>query len=114
MKEKKIATRTADVASVVNVQDLPQTPSVPDAPVALPPPPAPKLAELDKMALDLAKEKKNVAVAEAQTALAKKENAELAYRHMILQIYYRYGLSERDAIGEDGTILIGGAVQQGA
>jgi hypothetical protein len=72
----------------------------------------PRLAEVDRLALDLAKSKRQTALAEAKTALAQNENAELAYKYVVLQLYMKYGLSERDAINESGEILKDGAVQQ--
>jgi hypothetical protein len=77
-----------------------------------PPAPTPKLGEVDRMALELAKSKRQTALAEAKTALAQNENAELAYKYVVLQLYMKYGLTERDAISENGDILKDGAVQQ--
>lgn len=77
-----------------------------------PVPANPKLAEVDRLALDLAKERRQTALAEAKTALAKNENAELAFKYVVLQIYMKYGLTEADAISEQGDILKNGAVQQ--
>jgi hypothetical protein len=51
-------------------------------------------------------------LAEAKTALAQNENAELAYKYTVLQLYMKYGLSARDAISESGEIIKDGAVQQ--
>lgn len=68
------------------------------------------LSDVDKLALELAKTRKQVAVAEAKAALAQNDNAELSYKYIVLQIYMKYGLTEADAISEDGTILRGGAV----
>jgi len=88
-------------------------------PVEVPPPPpvqmpTPRLLDIDKMALDLAKERRQTALAEAQTALAKNQNAELAFKYVVLQLYMKYGLTDADAIGEDGTIVKNGALQQQA
>ena len=78
-----------------------------------------KLADADKMALDLAKARKQTSAAEVEMAKAKlevatanKENLELSYRYLVLQIYYKYQLSVNDAVTEDGQIVIGGATQQ--
>ena len=70
-----------------------------------------KLSDTDKMFLDLAKAKRETALAEAKTALAQHEKAELTYKYIVLQIYMKYGLTEKDALNENGDILIGGAVQ---
>jgi hypothetical protein len=68
-----------------------------------------KLADVDRMALELAKSKRQVALAEAKTALANNDNAELSYKYVVLQLYMKYGLSEADAISESGEIIRGGA-----
>lgn len=68
-----------------------------------------KLAEADRLSLELAKSRRQTALAEAKTALANNENAELAYKYLVLQIYMKYGLTEADALTEQGSILRGGA-----
>jgi len=71
-----------------------------------------RLSDVDRMALELAKAKRQTALAEAKTALANNENAELSYKYVVLQLYMKYGLTERDAISEAGEILKDGAVTQ--
>lgn len=61
-----------------------------------------KLNDMDRMALELVKSRE-------QTARAQFEAAVINTRHAILQIYMKYGLTEADAIKEDGTIIKGGA-----
>jgi len=81
-------------------------------PVAEPtavPAPSERISEVDRMALELAKSKREVALAEAKTALANNEKADLAYRYVVLQIYLKYGMNERDALSEAGEIVRGGA-----
>lgn len=68
-----------------------------------------KIPDIDVMALDLAKSKRSIALAEAKTALANNEKAELEYRNVVLQIYLKNGLSLTDALQEDGTILKNGS-----
>lgn len=79
-------------------------------PVAVSPAPVEKMAETDRLALELAKTKRQVALAEAKTALANNDNAELQYKYVVLQLYMKYGLTEVDAITETGEIHRGGAV----
>ena len=79
--------------------------------IELAPPPVARLQEVDRLALELAKSKRQTALAEAKTALANNDNAELAYKYVVLQLYMKYGLTERDAINENGEILKDGAVQ---
>jgi hypothetical protein len=89
--------------------DVPATLVETNAPVA---DPLPKLSDLDKMALDLAKEKRKTVLAEAKTAIANNDAAELAFKYVVLQLYMKYSLTANDAINENGEIIIGGAVQQ--
>ena len=72
-----------------------------------------KLQEVDRLALELAKQRRLTALAEAKTALAQNENAELSYKYVILQLYMKYGLTSADAINENGDIIKGGAKPQG-
>jgi hypothetical protein len=92
--------------------DVPSTLVEANAPVAAAP--LPKLSDLDKMALDLAKEKRKTVLAEAKTAIANNDAAELGFKNVILQLYMKYGLNANDAINENGDILINGAVEQPA
>ena len=70
----------------------------------------PRLMDVDRMALELAKQRRQTALAEAKTALAQNENAELAYKYVVLQIYMKYGLTDADAISENGEIVKNGAL----
>ena len=74
------------------------------------PVPTEKIADVDRMALELAKSKRAVALAEAKTALANNDNAELAYKYVVLQIYMKYGMNVQDALNENGDIVRGGAL----
>lgn len=76
------------------------------APVSAPAPA--KLAEVDRMALELAKSNRKTALAQAEKALAQNETADLAYKYVVLQLYMKYGLTEADAITEAGEIVRGG------
>ena len=70
-----------------------------------------QLQEVDRMALELAKNKRILALAQAEKALAQNETAEISYKYTVLQLYRKYGLLDNDAISEDGKILRGGANQ---
>jgi len=70
----------------------------------------PRLQEIDRMALELAKANRKVALANAEKALAQNETSEIAYKYVVLQLYMKYGLTEVDAISEAGEIIKGGAV----
>jgi hypothetical protein len=69
-----------------------------------------KLSDVDRMALELARQRRQTALAEAKTALAQNDNAELAYKYVVLQLYMKYGLTDADAISEGGDIVRGGAL----
>jgi hypothetical protein len=100
---------TKEKKSTAN-QPVVLTPDTPTT-VVVPPAAPSKLMDIDKMALDLAKERRQTALAEAKTALAKNENAELAFKYVVLQLYMKYGLTDADAISEAGDIVRGGALQ---
>ena len=74
------------------------------------PVPAEKIADVDRMSLELAKSQRAVALAEAKTALANNDKAELAYKYVVLQIYMKYGMNANDALNENGDIVRGGAL----
>jgi hypothetical protein len=105
-KEKKV------VSAVV----APEPQAVPADPQPVPTPafvpPQEKLSDVDRLSLDLAKTKRQTALAEAKTALANNENAELQFKYLVLQLYMKYGLTAQDALSEAGDIIRGGAVQQ--
>jgi len=82
----------------------------PPSPPPAPPPPPEKMREEDKLALDLARAKKDTALAQAKEAIAKNETAELSYKYVVLQLYMKYGLTAQDAISEQGDIIRGGAI----
>lgn len=71
-----------------------------------------RLAEVDRLALELAKSNRKTVLAQAEKALAQNETAEIAYKYVVLQLYMKYGLTEADAISENGEILRGGALPQ--
>lgn len=105
-----------DPQSVVAGADNDTTVATP-VPVNVPvpaatPAPLPRLMDVDKLALDLAKERRQTALAEAKTALAKSETAELNFRYTVLQLYMKYNMDSSDALSENGDIIKGGAVQQ--
>lgn len=106
-KEKKVAVVEANVVEPEVVQ---VTPVAPPAPTFVPP--SEKLSEVDVLNLDLARTKRATALAEAKTALANNENAELNFKYLVLQLYMKYGLTAQDAISEAGEIIRGGAASQ--
>lgn len=71
-----------------------------------------KLEEADRLALEVAKQKRLVALAQAERALVANEKAELEYKYVVLQLYMKNGLTSNDAISEDGSIIKGGAKNQ--
>jgi hypothetical protein len=85
---------------------LPNVPVTPNAPVQE------RMQDSDRMALELAKSRRETVLAQSKEALAKSETAELTYKYVILQIYLKYHLSTTDAISENGDIIRGGAIQQ--
>ncbi len=104
-KKEKVSPPPA-VVLTPEVEPVAVSPAPPPPPVA-----PPKLSDVDKAALDLAKERRATAQSEVKLAQSKGENAELSFRYVVLQLYMKYGLTNQDALAEDGTIVIGGAVQ---
>jgi len=65
------------------------------------------LAQEDKHALEMAKMNRKLALSAAEKALAENNAAEISYKYVVLQIYMKYGLTESDAIDEQGFVLRG-------
>jgi hypothetical protein len=63
-----------------------------------------KLSEEDKKKIELATEEVNKASLVAETAKSKLELADSKRQYMVLDIYYRYGLSPEDQIDQEGNI----------
>jgi hypothetical protein len=80
-------------------------------PMPLPTAPA-RLSDIDRMALELARQQRLTALADARAAIAQNEKAELSYKYVVLQLYMKYGLTDADAISEQGDIVKGGALPQ--
>lgn len=71
-----------------------------------------KLADADRMVIELAKANKKLALANAEKALAQNETADINYKYMVLQLYMKYKLTPQDTIDESGNIIRGGATQK--
>lgn len=93
----------------VNIEDISAEQSSEEKTAAKPDSFKEKLSETDRMTLELAKTNKQLALAQAEKALAQNETAELAYKYVVLQLYMKYRLSEADAITESGDIIRNGA-----
>jgi len=63
-----------------------------------------RLEDADKAALDLAKSKRETAIANAKLAVSQSETADLTYNNLVLRFAVKYRLSDGDLLGEDGTI----------
>jgi hypothetical protein len=105
-KEKKVQVVDA-VPEPTPVATPATSPTAPPVPVLSAGPE--RMSEVDKLNLDLIRTKRQTALAEAKTALANNEKAELEYKYLVLQIYMKYGLTADDAISENGDIVRGGA-----
>jgi hypothetical protein len=94
---------TTNVIETTESNDVVTSVHTPVPPSALPA----RLSETDKLTLDLAKERRATALAEAKSAVSKGETADLTYKYVVLQLYLKYHLSEQDALNENGDILYG-------
>lgn len=74
--------------------------------------PPQKLEEADRLALELSKQKRLTALAQAERALIANEKAELEYKYIVLQLYMKYKLDASDALNENGDIIRNGAKSQ--
>jgi hypothetical protein len=68
------------------------------------PPSNEQLSQEDRHTLDIAKMNRKLALAAAEKALAENNSAELSYKYVVLQLYMKYGLTEVDAIDEQGFV----------
>lgn len=64
------------------------------------------LSEIDKSKIALSIMNRKLALANAQRVLAEQENAELAYKYLVVQLYMKYGLSKEHVITDNGEILL--------
>lgn len=92
-----------DSATEPTVDNVTVVPPVPPAPPP-PPPPQETLLPEDKQVLEKAKLQRQLAVKEAEKALAENNAAELQYKYLILQLYMKYGMTALDALDEQGNI----------
>lgn len=64
-----------------------------------------KISEQDKHVLEMAVMQRKLSLANAEKALAENNAAELAHKHIVLQLYMKYGMNvETDSIDEQGVI----------
>ena len=63
------------------------------------------LSDVDKLTLELAKYKKQLATVQVEKAIAQNESAETAFKYLVYQLYVKYNLTSKDAIDENGNIL---------
>lgn len=103
-----VLTPDADETPTTNVNGVPLGSVVPVPLQAAPP----RLTDMDRMALELARQQRLTALADARAAIAQNEKAELAYKYVVLQLYMKYGLTDADAISENGEIVKNGALMQ--
>jgi hypothetical protein len=104
-KNKKEEEVLTPMTSTPEVQTQ-EAPATVVAPVELPVKSA-KLSQDDKVTLDLAKAKRDVAVAQAEKMVAQSETADVSFKYLVLQIYMKYNLTEKDGIDEAGNIIYG-------
>jgi hypothetical protein len=68
-----------------------------------------KIQDTDRAILEVAKNNKRLALANAEKAIAQHETADINYKYVVLQLYMKYGLTAEDSIDENGNIIKGGA-----
>lgn len=85
MKEKKVQAATSDAVNVIPIV-------------------AEKISDNDQALLDNAKLKSELAMEKVKTAIVHKENVELSYENLVLQIALKYNLKVEDIIEANGEI----------
>ena len=110
MTKEKVKDLRAAKAFAESVVDVPAVEAIDSVPATPAPVVQEKMQEQDRLALELAKSRRETALAQAKEAVAKNETAELAYKYVVLQLYMKYSLTQNDAISEAGDIVRGGAV----
>ena len=93
--------KSASTSAVESVEVAPKFSLVPE-----------RIEDLDKMSLELAKSRRQTALAQAEKALAQNETAEISYQYVVLQVYNKYSLNFNDIINEKYEIVRGGALQE--
>lgn len=73
--------------------------------------PTEQLDAQDRHTLEMAKMNRKLALAAAEKALAENNSAEISYKYVVLQLYMKYGLTEADAIDEQGFVHRGANAQ---
>lgn len=63
-----------------------------------------KISEADMLVLERAANKHQLSVATAKAAVAESETTELQYKNVVMQLFMRYGLTEKDTIAQDGSV----------
>ena len=91
---KQVSNQVVPTLSVV--EDAKQVVSLPA--------PTESLQPGDKAALDQAKARKALSLANAEKVIAQDQVAELELRNLILQLAMKYNLSNKDQIAENGDI----------
>lgn len=81
---------------------VPETPATPSQPLDVQV--VERLEDADKTVLDLAKAKRELAIANAKLAVSQGETADATYSNLVLRLALKYRLSDGDILAEDGTI----------
>ncbi len=63
------------------------------------------LSNEDKHHLDMARLRRQLVLSQAEKALAQNEAAEASFKYLVLQLYVKYGLTDTDALDDNGNIF---------
>jgi len=66
----------------------------------------------DLAAMNSAKLNAELALSQAKEAIAKSQIQELQHKYLVLQLFFKYNLTEKDHITPQGVIVRGGAVNE--
>lgn len=70
------------------------------------------LSAEDAGAMNSAKLNAELALSQAKEAIAKSQVQELQHKYLVLQLFFKYGLTEKDHITPQGVIVRGGVTNE--
>lgn len=70
-----------------------------------------KLSDADMLEIERANNKRQLSVANAKNATLEAEAAEMSYKNLVMTLFLKHGLTQEDAINQDGTIVRRGAAK---
>lgn len=70
------------------------------------------ISDLDKATIEIARINQRLTKALMEKSYAEKEYSDLSYKFLVLQLYMKYNLTEKDSISEHGEITRSGDLKE--